>query len=146
MGRPDVRRDLCLFDVVVAKLDAPSEELFRAINRPVDGVVFEEVLEGLVRLREAFRGRLALPSMFLDRNERCAQELASLARRLHADEVHVNTPLRPCPVDPLPRPVLEKIEEAFSGLCVRNVYRAWRSEPGTLEDAPTRRRRPLESR
>ena len=34
MSREDVRQDLAEADVVVAKLDAPDEALFRQVNRP----------------------------------------------------------------------------------------------------------------
>jgi wyosine [tRNA(Phe)-imidazoG37] synthetase (radical SAM superfamily) len=34
MKRGDVRQDLALFDVVVARVDAPDERLYRQINRP----------------------------------------------------------------------------------------------------------------
>jgi wyosine [tRNA(Phe)-imidazoG37] synthetase (radical SAM superfamily) len=34
MKRGDVRQDLALFDVVVAKVDAPDERLYQRVNRP----------------------------------------------------------------------------------------------------------------
>ena len=45
----DVRRDLERADVVVAKVDAPRERLFKAINRPVVAPSLAQVLEGIRR-------------------------------------------------------------------------------------------------
>jgi len=44
MLREDVCHDLGLADVVVAKIDAPNEDLFRKINRPVIGQTLVEIL------------------------------------------------------------------------------------------------------
>lgn len=44
MTREDVRQELSLADVVVAKVDAPNEKLLRQINRPVIGSTLGEIL------------------------------------------------------------------------------------------------------
>jgi wyosine [tRNA(Phe)-imidazoG37] synthetase (radical SAM superfamily) len=44
MKRGDVRQDLALFDVVVAKVDAPNERLYQQINRPFVDYNLAEVL------------------------------------------------------------------------------------------------------
>ena len=50
MTREDVRKELILADVVVAKVDAPDEELFQQINRPIIRQTLYEVLKALERL------------------------------------------------------------------------------------------------
>ena len=146
MAREDVRRDLALFDLVAAKVDAPNEALFQAINRPFIPHSLEEIVEGIRLFREEFRGRLALQMMFVEANQDYASEMAELARELKPDEVQLNTPLRPSPVRPLNPEEMEVIEEAFEGLKVLNVYRAERPEVIPLEESETRRRRPKEGR
>lgn len=47
----EVRDSLLNADVVAAKLDAPNESLFREINRPVPGIRFNSILEGLRAFR-----------------------------------------------------------------------------------------------
>ena len=47
MPREDVRRELTLADVVVAKVDAPNEKLFQQINRPVTRQKLDEILRAL---------------------------------------------------------------------------------------------------
>ncbi len=142
MVREDVRQDLALFDLVAAKVDAPNEVLFQAINRPFVPYSLEEIVEGIRRFREGFTGRLALQMMFVEANKDHAPEMARLAHELQSDEVQLNTPLRPSPVHPLSPSEMEVIEEAFEGLNLLNVYKAERPEVVPLEESETRRRRP----
>lgn len=142
MKRGDVRRDLALFDVVVAKVDAPDELLYQQINRPFVNYALAEVLWGIHRFREEFQGKLALQMMFVEANRDRAEEMAEIAGDLSPDEVQLNTPLRPNPERPLSSEEMEEIEAAFVGLPVLNVYKAARPEVIFLDEEETRRRRP----
>ncbi len=143
MSRPDVRRELAQADLVVAKLDAPNEELFRRINRPVGKLSLAEVVEGIKRLKSEQQGKLALQLMFLEQNKDHARELARLAEEISADEVQLNTPLRPCPVKPLPPEEMSRIKQEFEGLSARvvMVYEASRPEVVPFDLEQTLRRR-----
>jgi len=146
MPREDVRQRLARADVVVAKLDAPTEELFHTINRPVINYSLTEVLEGLRRFRLEFRGKLALQMMFVEANKECANDMAGIAELLSPDEVQLNTPLRPCAVSPLPPEEISRIRQAFSRFKnVLTVYEATRPEVVPLNVEETRRRRPEEA-
>jgi len=96
----DVRKDLNKFDIVVAKLDAPNQNIFEEINQPLDGITLKSVLDGIKRFRKEFKGYLALQMMFVEQNKGHAKEIAELARAIKPNEVQLNTPLRPCPVKP----------------------------------------------
>ena len=166
MKRGDVRRDLALFDVVVAKVDAPDELLYQQINRPLVSYTLAEVLWGIRRLREEFQGKLALQMMFVGANRHRAREMAEIARDLFPDEIQLNTPLRPSPVPPLSPAEMDEIEAVFVALpvlsrvegavlsrvegpvlsrvegAVLNVYKAARPKVVVLDEVETRRRRP----
>lgn len=144
--RQDVQRDLMLFDIVVAKVDAPTEGLFREINRPVGQVTLSQILEGIRQFRQDFNGKLALQMMFVEANQEQAEQMAVLARTLHPDEVQLNTPLRPCPVRPLSVSEMAAIAAEFAGLPTINVYTAERPEVTPVDAQATRRRRPHETR
>jgi len=152
MKRGDVRQDLALFDVVVAKVDAPDELLYQQINRPFVDYTLAEILWGIRRFREEFQGKLALQMMFVGQSPllRCrrdrAEEMAEIARDLSPDEIQLNTPLRPSPVPPLSPAEMDEIEAAFAGLPVLNVYKAARPEVVFLDEEETRRRRPQQQR
>jgi wyosine [tRNA(Phe)-imidazoG37] synthetase (radical SAM superfamily) len=143
MAREDVQRDLACADVVVAKLDAPDEQLFRRINRPLVDLSLAEIVEAIELFRATYKGKLALQIMFVEANRGAAGRLAAIASRLSPDEVQINTPLRPCRVRPLTADEMAAIREEFGRLPnVVTVYDAPRPEVTPLDVAETRRRRP----
>ena len=145
MPREDVRQELAQADVVAAKLDASNEELFHRINKPTIGYSLDEILQGVIRFRIEFRGKLALQMMFIEANKDYASEMARVAEQLSPDEVQLNTPLRPCAVQPLIPEDLSTIWQAFAGFRnARTVYEASRPEVAPLNLEETRRRRPKE--
>ena len=143
--REDVRQELTRADVVVVKLDAPTEELFHTINRPSTSYSLDEILQGISRFREEFKGKLALQIMFISANKEHASEIARIVEHLSLDEVQLNTPLRPCAVPPLTLEEMCSIKRAFSQhRNVLAVYEAPRPEVVPLNLQETRRRRPEE--
>ena len=91
MTRQDVRHELSSADVVVAKVDAPGEELFRQINQPAVECTLDEIIRGIMLFREGYRGKLALQMMFIEANKGYAKEMATIAKQLSLDEVQLNT-------------------------------------------------------
>ena len=143
MPRKAVRQELALADVVVAKLDAPDEQRFQAVNRPLCRYTFDEVLQGIRRFKAEYNGKLALQMMFVEANRDCAPEMARIARELSPDEVQINTPLRPCAVKPLSPEVLAAIRDEFGGLGrVVTVYEAEKPAATPLSMDETLKRRP----
>lgn len=143
MTREDVRHDLGLADVVVAKVDAPDEEAFRQVNRPFVKHSLKEIIHAIKLFREQYKGTLALQMMFIDANKHCAKEMAATAEKLSPDEVQLNTPLRPCAVRPLSPEVIAAISGEFSNLKnVVTVFEAPRPEVTPLDLKETLQRRP----
>jgi wyosine [tRNA(Phe)-imidazoG37] synthetase (radical SAM superfamily) len=128
LARADVRRDLQHFDHLVVKLDAPSERLFRQINRPQRGFPYSwaALVEGIRLLRKAYTGHLSLQIMFVQANANFASDLAQLALSLKADEVHLDTPLQPALGGPVSPNQMVGIAQAFAKLAphvvIRNIY------------------------
>jgi wyosine [tRNA(Phe)-imidazoG37] synthetase (radical SAM superfamily) len=141
--REDVRHELSLADVVVAKVDAPNEELFRQINRPVGTQALAEILKALQLFREEYHGKLAIQMMFFGANRDYAADMAKIAGPLSPDEVQINTPLRPCGVTPLVPEEIAAIGREFGNLKnVFTVYGALKPEVTPVDLAETLRRRP----
>ena len=122
IDRSDVRRDLAEADFVIAKIDAHSQNVFAEIDKPVNAVKFETILEGLKKFRLGYRGKFALQIMFVAENAGYAGEIARLARRLRPDEIQINTPLRPCKATPRTRKELSKVKKFFKGTKIISVY------------------------
>jgi wyosine [tRNA(Phe)-imidazoG37] synthetase (radical SAM superfamily) len=140
----EVRKALCKADIVAAKLDAPGERLFQKINRPIEGISFETILEGLGDFRKEFKGKLALQMMFIRDNRESAAEMAELARELKPDEVQIDTPLRHSQVPPLSKGEINQIEDSFHGLPSISVYKKTRPHVVPLDIHETAARRPGE--
>jgi wyosine [tRNA(Phe)-imidazoG37] synthetase (radical SAM superfamily) len=103
VDRGDVRDNLAKADLVIAKLDAPNQPLLEAINRPAEGILHRDIMEGLVKLGGEMSGELALQMMFLESKEggvtnagnEAVEGLIRLVEEIEPDEVQVNTPTRP---------------------------------------------------
>jgi wyosine [tRNA(Phe)-imidazoG37] synthetase (radical SAM superfamily) len=141
MPMQDVRADLSQADVVVAKVDAPNEELFHQINRPKIGYTLDEILQAIKLFKEKYEGKLALQMMFVKANKDCAKEMAEVARWLSPDEVQLNTPLRPCPIKPLTPDDMALIKQEFVDLNAVSVYETSKPEVVPLNLKETLRRR-----
>lgn len=96
---PEVRQQVRGLDVIGCKLDAPNDAMLKRINRPVEGVTLERIVEGILALKAEFPGRLALQIMFMPANVKEVEALVPLICRIQPDEVDLNTPRRPYPLE-----------------------------------------------
>ena len=143
MPREDVRNELARADLVVAKMDAPTEELFHEINRPYIEYHFNDILHAIQTFRKEYSGKLALQMMFIEANIGYAKEMAKLAQALSPDEIQMNTPLRPCPVKPLsPKEIANARSQFAESSHVVTVYEAERPDVTPLDLEATLLRRP----
>lgn len=140
MYDPSVRKDLALSDFVLAKLDACDEQTLKTIDRVVDGVSFEMIVDGIKKFRKEFKGKLALQVMFVRANKDFASKIAQITRSIGADEVELNTPLRPSGVQPLSPGELLEIKKCFSGQNAKTVYEFERKDSVPLNERDTIKR------
>jgi wyosine [tRNA(Phe)-imidazoG37] synthetase (radical SAM superfamily) len=106
---PEVRDELVAADAVLPTVDAGTDILYRKINRPAPELDFARFIDGIAQFREQYRGKLWVEVMLvqgLNDSENALQDLATVLRRLHPDEVHLNSPTRP-PCEPWVKPVDE---------------------------------------
>jgi len=98
LGRSDVRKALAGADIVLPSLDAPSEDLFRKVNRPHTSLHLDGLVDGLVSFRAGYRGEIWLEVMLLAGVTDPVAEvrgLAELAARIAPDRIQLNTVVRP---------------------------------------------------
>jgi wyosine [tRNA(Phe)-imidazoG37] synthetase (radical SAM superfamily) len=141
IDEPEVREDLLAADRVVAKLDAATQTTFEKVSHPVKGLLLTSIIRGICAFTEMYKGQLDLQIMFIQENVHEAKDLAEIARLIKPDEVEINTPLRPCPVEPLSPEKLAEAQEYFEGFKIRNVYDNIIPGVTSIEDDKTRRRR-----
>ncbi len=140
MDQKEVRQELALADFVLAKLDACGPQTLGCINRPLQAEHFGAMVAGLQEFRRTFKGKMSLQMMFIEANKDLASEMAQVARQIQADEVEINTPLRPSAVKPLSETELNVIKKAFAGLPARTVYEAEQRTVPALNKADTVKR------
>lgn len=98
IGDAGVRADLVAADVVMPTLCAGDEALFRRIHRPHPDLTLAGMVEGLVRFRQEFAGRLWVEVMLMQGVNDTVEALDALAAvlaRVQPDQVHLTLPDRP---------------------------------------------------
>lgn len=98
LGDPHVRADLALADVVLPSLDAALPKTFHALNRPHGKLHLSEIIAGLKKFREEYRGQIWLEIMLVKGLNDSTEEIALLRQALAEiapDKVQLNTVTRP---------------------------------------------------
>jgi wyosine [tRNA(Phe)-imidazoG37] synthetase (radical SAM superfamily) len=139
---PQVRKELSKADIVAAKLDAPNEELLHLINHPISKIHFKTIVDGILKFRKTFKGKLCLQMMFTFLNKDCASDMADLARKIKPDGVQLDTPLRKSSLPPLTKEEMDEIEKSFAGLPIISVYKKKKPKTSPFDIHETRLRRP----
>ncbi|MBN2372488.1 radical SAM protein [bacterium] len=107
---PSVRSELRALDLIVPSLDAVSRETFLKVNRPVAGIEIEDIIEGLIKLREEFSGAIwleVLVCMGINDSESELTLIKNAVYEIKPDKVQVNTVFRPPSIEGT-KPVSEK--------------------------------------
>lgn len=115
LGREDVQAELSAADLVIPSLDAGDATMFQRVNRPHPQLRFEQVVDGLIRFRRHFPGRVWLEVFLLAGLTTADDQMAKirdLADGVAPDRIQLNTVVRP-PADPLARPAsVEELSHA----------------------------------
>lgn len=96
--RGEVREEVKRADLLVPSLDAVSEPVFKRLNRPHHGLNLEEIISGLIQLRNEFEGEIWLEVFIvpnLNDSETELQVLKEAIERINPDKVQLNTLDRP---------------------------------------------------
>ena len=104
LHRKDVRRSLSTFDMVVAKLDAADNEVFRQINRPADiELDVKTIIDCIRQMKKESKGTLALETMLMESVDgritnvkgKHLENLADAMSSIQPDLVQLEVPYRP---------------------------------------------------
>lgn len=102
LWQQEVQDDLLEADLVIPSLDTPDRGLFRHVNRPHPDLAFDQLVDGLVKFRERYSGRIWLEVFLLSGitgMESEVKRIAGLARTVRPDLVQLITATRPAPMD-----------------------------------------------
>lgn len=138
-----VQDELKSADLVELKLDADCQDTFNMMNRPNKAIDFSLIVEGMMLFRKRYRGKLILQVMFTKENEARAEEIAQIAKKIKADEIHITTSTRSAITQALSVGSIASLKCYFRGMRAITIYEVKRKRviPLSLED--TLKRRPV---
>ncbi len=96
--REDVRHDLLNADIILPTLDAPTENLFRIINRPHKELDLKKIVQGMKQFREEYKGQLWVEVMLVKGKNDTPEILSKIKDIIDSigfDKVFINVPIRP---------------------------------------------------
>ncbi len=97
-NRADVRRDLSKADWVSVKIDAVSENIWEKINRPHPNLSLKDILEGIVKFSNEYKGSLYTETMLIkgiNTHKKDIEEIANFIGTLKINTAYISIPTRP---------------------------------------------------
>lgn len=120
---PELRQELLSADLLIPSLDAATQEIFERIDRPVEGIQIEKIIEGLVLFSKMFKGKLWIEIMLVKGVNDSFPHIEKLKEALESinfDKIQLNSPVRTtahADVWPVDKKKLEDIREALGDRC-----------------------------
>jgi wyosine [tRNA(Phe)-imidazoG37] synthetase (radical SAM superfamily) len=119
LTKKSVREALLQADLVVPSLDAATQEVFERINRPHPSLKIQNIIEGLKKFRQEFKGSIWLEILLVkgvNDSPSHIQKLKQAVNQVNPDRIQLNTVVRP-PAEDFARPLslaeLQKIKKIF---------------------------------
>jgi wyosine [tRNA(Phe)-imidazoG37] synthetase (radical SAM superfamily) len=115
-SQKQVREDIASATVIIPSLDAATEKVFRKINRPYPHLNVDTLIEGLVRLRKEYPGKIWLEIFIVPGLNDTEPELTALKQaidKIKPDLVQINTLDRPGPVPTLRAATRQELERVM---------------------------------
>jgi len=123
LSRESVRKALKEADLVVPSLDGVTQEVFTKINRPHPSLKVEQIIEGLKKFRQEFKGSIWLEIMLVkgvNDSPSHISKLKEVIEEIKPEKVQLNTVVRPPSEEfahPLSLKELEKIKNILGKNC-----------------------------
>ena len=115
-----VREEISLADVICPSLDAATQEVFEKVNKPHNSIKIENVIEGLIKLREEFKNKILLEVLLVKGINDSYEEITNIGKAcslIKPDMVQINSVDRPGAYPqaiPLSSEELQKAKEIIS--------------------------------
>ncbi|HSQ84369.1 MAG TPA: radical SAM protein [Desulfobacterales bacterium] len=111
-----VRSDIKDAKVVIPSLDAATEKIFKNINRPSPHLHVDKIIDGLIRFRKEYSGKMWLEVFIIPGINDTNEELNILKQvigKINPDQIHLNTLDRPGSVSSLRAATREELEHVL---------------------------------
>ncbi|MFA5119036.1 MAG: radical SAM protein [Candidatus Omnitrophota bacterium] len=123
LSLPEVRQELLGADLVIPSLNAATAKAFEKIDRPDPSLKIEDVINGLVEFRKAFRGKIWLEVMLvkgINDDMSHIKKLKAAIEQIEPDQVQLNSPVRTTAekdIEAVDKEILEKIKGMLGDRC-----------------------------
>lgn len=94
----NVRNEINRIDVLLPSLDTVSEDIFKKMNRPNSQLDINKIIEGLIKYRKKFKGKIWLEIFIVPEINDTEEELSLLRktiRKINPEKTQLNTLDRP---------------------------------------------------
>jgi wyosine [tRNA(Phe)-imidazoG37] synthetase (radical SAM superfamily) len=111
---PEVRADCAAADVILPSLDAGDQQTFDTVNRPLEQITFDRLVDGLCALKNEYQGQIWLEVFFVDKMNTDDAQIAKISeaiKKIRPDKVHLNTAVRPTAEKNIEKVAPDKLEE-----------------------------------
>jgi wyosine [tRNA(Phe)-imidazoG37] synthetase (radical SAM superfamily) len=120
LSDPEVLAQVNAFDIIIAKLDAASEDMFRTVNRPHPSVRFRDVLDGIRKARESFEGSFRVHVTLVRENLSDMDNISQICREICPDYVYLDSPEGGDPFHAVCKKDMQATMDRFFGTrCIR---------------------------
>ena len=102
LWQKELRAQIMDADLILPSLDAGDDEIFNAVNRPHAALKHDAIVQGLIDMRQEFRGIYWLEILLVEgvnSQPSALDSLAACVKHIKPDRVQLNTVVRP-PADP----------------------------------------------
>ncbi|MFH1440967.1 MAG: radical SAM protein [Candidatus Omnitrophota bacterium] len=119
ISEPSVRKELLNADLIVPSLDAIEQDIFEKVDLPAEGIKIEDIIDGLIKLRKEYNGKIWLEVMFIKGiNDETGQikKIKAVIDRINPDKIQINSPIRKTKeqeISSLEKEKLEAIKRLF---------------------------------
>ena len=115
---PQIQNSLAKLDIVKLSLDCATKECFKKLDRPLEGMELENIIEGIKSFRKRFKGSMIIEILMVPSINTSKKEIEALNRTLltlGADRIDIGTVDRPpaYPIEPLSFKELFEISKEF---------------------------------
>ena len=110
----DVREALEEADLIIPSLDAISEDVFKRINRPIEGLSAKNILDGMTKFLSATKKEVYLEVFIVEGINDGAEELEKFVKYLRDKEItaiQLNTLARPGAIREIKPASMKRLEE-----------------------------------
>ena len=94
---PELRKEISGADIIIPSLDAIDTAIFQEIDRPGAHIRLMDIINGLIKLRQEFQGKIWLEVMLVrgvNDGLPHIRRLKSIIEKIRPDKIQLNSPVR----------------------------------------------------